>query len=306
MALGSTIDFIRRVRKFGKRVLNLNFKGSFQQFNPKLQTANWLYASPIHKIKSALKDAEKRRVPFLFSWDRKELDVKDQECKEQGLDTYLFSAEAHGSGDCPITEILLKSEKVRQCYVILHEGWHSTLIEENIKIPYSLEEATGRVVGNFGAIAFAKKEEDNELYKCAIEQERNWARFADFINRWFVKVIELYEKVRLSKKANNHGTRAEMMEEISQARKPLLKKVQKRAEALSTSMSTEWGMKELASPINNAFLLRYYNYTKYYPLAVKTLKDSGGLPAACLRFKCGKTSPRASGKKLDLPNIVMQ
>jgi hypothetical protein len=294
LSLGSDIQFIHRIREFGERVLGLDFAGSFQRFDSNLGTANWLYASPVHRIESAFKE-KKTSLPFRFSWDREKLEAERQECLSRGLDTYLFSAEAHGGGDCPITEGLLHSEKVRQCYVVLHEGWHSTLRKESIGLSYLLEEATGRVVGNFGAIIFARKEEDPVLFARACEQERDWARFADYINRWYERLTSIYKKVAEEarqdrKKSSGSGWRVAMMEKILQVREPALRKATKQAKDLASTMSTLWEIRELGSTVNNAFILRYRSYTRYYPVAVKTLREAGGLAAACVRFKGGRTA----------------
>jgi hypothetical protein len=281
------------VREFGERVLGLDFAGSFQRFDSSLKTANWLYASPAHRIESAFKD-KKKTLPFRFSWDREKLEREREECLSRGLDTYLFSAEAHGAGDCPITEELLRSEKVRQCYVVLHEGWHSTLRKEGVELSYLLEEATGRVIGNFGAISFARKEEDAVLFARACEQERDWARFANYINRWHKRLTELYkkvaEKVRKGAKKTGGNLRFELIEKVRRARESSLKKAGREAKDLVSTMRALWETKELNNAVNNAFILRYYSYTKYYSLAVKTLRESGGLVAACARFKGAGTA----------------
>lgn len=248
----------------------------------------------MHRIESAFKD-KKRSLPFHFSWDRERLEREREECISRGLDTCLFSAEAHGGGDCPITEELLHSEKVRQCYVILHEGWHSTLRKEGVELPYMLEEATGRVVGNFGAIIFARREEDPVIFARACEQERDWARFAEYVNRWYEKMTVLYEKVaeearQDGKKSVGSGWRAIMLEKILRVRKPALKKAAKQVRDLASTMSTLREIKELRGDVNNAFILRYYSYTKHYSHAVKTLREAGGLAAACVRFKGGRTA----------------
>jgi hypothetical protein len=306
LALGSNIEFIHRVREFGERVLGLDFAGSFERFDSSLGKANWLYASPVHRIESALKE-KNRVVPFRFSWERERLEPERQDCLSRGLDTYLFSAEAHGAGDCPITGELLRSEKVRQCYVVLHEGWHSTLRKEGIQLPYMIEEATGRVVGNFGAIIFAKREEDPLLLARASEQERDWSRFTDYINDCYKRLAEVYEKVaeefrRERKKSGESGSRSILTEKILQARKPHLKRANKQARELASTMLTLWETKELENTVNNAFILRYYSYTRYYAFAVKTLRDAGGLAVACARFKGVEVAPRQAGRKLVFSN----
>ena len=263
------IKFINALLRYGRKKLGLNFAGSFRKFDDSKKSANWLYVSRAHIIESVIR-YRSRPLPFKFSWDRSHLVRSAAAYRRSGHDTYLFSAEGHGGGNCPVTPALLLSSLARQAYVVIHEGWHSTLGRKHIRLPYPLEEATGRVVGCFGAIEFAREQGDVELAAEAVNQEKDWAAFARFVNRWHGRLSRLY---------------AGGQTRIKTRKRALLREAFKEAGRLREKMKTYWESKELEADMNNAFFLRYYDYTRYYPDAAKVARSAENLAQAAEVFK---------------------
>jgi len=264
----ASMNLVRDLLAYGRADLKLNFAGSFIKYDKNNETANWLYVSRPFKIESAV-TLRSGKLPFKFSWDRKHLERSGAAHRGKGFDTYLFSAEGHGGGNCPVTPALLSSTPARAGYVVIHEGWHSTLRTKKIHMPYELEEATGRAIGCFGIIEFAKKHKRKKLLEQAANQEKDWAAFARFVNKWHKKLSELY-----STKKNP-----------SRDKISLLEKASSEALRLSDSMKTYWEKKELLAHLNNAFFLRYYSYTHYYPLVAKVVRKAGTLREAADIFR---------------------
>ena len=265
----SGIRFVKELVRFGRQEIHLDFDGSFESMDTRAETANWLYVSEALRIASAVK---KGTLPlkFKFSWDREYLRRSAAAYRGLGFDTYLFSAEGHGGGNCPVTPALLASDRARQAYVVIHEGWHSTLRKEQVSLPYSIEEATGRAIGCFGAVEFARAHSDKELLAQAIHQEEDWSNFARYINRWHGRLTKMYES-RIKNKARH---KAEM-----------LLAAESEAARLKKKMKTFWEAKELEARLSNAFLLRYHSYTCYYPLAARIVKSCGSIKKAAEVFK---------------------
>jgi len=268
-AKSSRLRFVRAVLEFGRSELGLDFAGSFEKFDSSRESMNWLYVSYPDEIESAIR-RHSRHVPFKASWDIKYLRRSAAAYRGRGFDTYIFTAEGHGGGKCPITPALLASSPARRGYVVIHEGWHSTLRNQGVKIPYPLEEATGRVIGCFGIIQFAGKRADRELLTQALDQERDWALFANFINRQHKKLTKLYWDG-----GKNPARR----------KRELLEKAAAEAAKLRKGMKTDWERKELEAKLNNAFFLRYHDYTCYYPSAASLARSASNLREAAAIFK---------------------
>ncbi len=268
-AVSSQLRFIKALLEFGRSRLGLDFAGSFEKIDTSAETANWLYVSPAFRIESVVR-WRSRPMKFKFSWDRRQLKRSEAAYRGRGFDTYLFSAEGHGGGRCPITPALLASSPARRGYVVIHEGWHSTLAKERVSIPYPLEEATGRVIGCFAIIEFARERGDCELLAEAVNQEKDWAAFAAFVNRWHRRLAKLY----LGGARNMAKRKAE-----------LLRKAAANAARLRKKMKTAWEQKELEANLNNAFFLRYHNYTCHYGTAARVARATGDLRKASDLFK---------------------
>jgi hypothetical protein len=263
------IHFVKDLLRFGRKQIGLDFDGSFESVDYSAETANWLYVSEALRIASAVK-RNGYPLKFKFSWDRKYLKRSAAAYRGLGFDTYLFSAEGHGGGNCPITPALLASERARQGYVVIHEGWHSSLRKESIRLPYAVEEATGRAIGCFGIIEFARECANRELLARAICQEKDWSRFARFINRWHGRLQKMYEGVTRNKPAR----KAQM-----------LAAAEAEATKLRGRIKTSWEARELDARLSNAFFLRYHSYTCFYSLAADIVKACGSVKEAAQAFR---------------------
>ncbi len=263
------LAFVDELRAFGTQDLHMRFDGSFQKYAPRHRTANWLYAVHADKLATALKGNE----TFRFSWDLKRIRTWERYHRRRGRHTYLFSAEAHGGRACPITPSLLAAARARQAYVVLHEAWHSTLRLEKIRLPYALEQATGRVVGVVGAVLLAEKRNDQLLLAETREQARAWGAFARFINRTHTQLTRFYRAP---------GSRRE--------RDHLWRHIQSDCDALRNRTRSRWENEELARPLNNAFFFRYHDYTRLYPLALQVYRATDSLRQTIRRYKtAGRT-----------------
>ncbi len=249
---------------FGREKLGLEFDGSFTRFSRRYRTANWLYAVSADGFVSALPSRE----TFAFSWNRDTLRRRERRLRAKGHHTYLYRAEAHGGRACPITPSLLEATQARQAYVVLHEAWHATLRLEGIRMPYALEEATGRVVGVMGAVHFAQARGEKDLLDEVRAQALAWGAMARFVNRVYGRLDRLYRRgvpVREQRRA--------------------LKEVQRAGDALRRRTRSAWEREELTREINNAFLFRYHDYTRYYPLALRVYRETASLSAAMMLYK---------------------
>lgn len=262
--------FVQDLRAFGKEKLRLQFDGSFKTYEPKHYTANWLYSVQPGQLISAFPDNE----IFRFTWDLTQARRWNRYQQNKGNHTYLYSAEAHGGSRCPVTPSLLDAERARQCYVVLHEAWHSTLRLEGIRMPYPLEEATGRVVGVIGGELFADHSRDRDLAAATAAQTRDWSALARFINRSYRSLEKLYTHQAMPRE-----------------RESLFRQLRAEADRIRSRTGSTWEHEEYGRVLNNAFFFRYYDYTCNYPLSLQVCRKSGSLTRAMSRYKrAGRTA----------------
>jgi predicted aminopeptidase len=262
------LRFIRELRAFGERTLGLRFDGSFARFVPRNPTANWIYVVHPDRLKSALAGNE----TFRFSWKIAQVRRWDRYQRRRGRDTYVYRAEAHGGARCPVTPSLLAAPRARQGYVVLHEAWHSTLRLEGVRLPYALEEATGRVVGVMGAVLFARTRGDRELLRETLAQARDWGALASFVNRTYRRLERAYRAP---------GDRRDLLSR----RRRHFRAIREEARILRARTISAWEREELTRPMNNALFFRYYDYTRFYPLALRVYRRVDSLPRAMRIFR---------------------
>ena len=257
------LEFIKKIKEFGEKKLALNFDGSFETLAENGFSCNWVYASHRDRIRSVFRN----NAPFEFYGDPDEASKRYEHLKKKGHDAYLYHAEAHGGRECPVTKELLTSPGARQCYVVIHEGWHSTCRVNKYRFTYPYEESTGRVVGLFGAIEFAKETGDEALMKACIDQEAAWSLFADFVN----------ESDALVTQAAEDNAPEQRLSEIK-------RDLTQQARRICEKMPDAWERSELGKEINNAFILRYRSYTAHYSLAKSMFMEDRDLKKAMDRF----------------------
>jgi hypothetical protein len=253
------IKFVKDIKKFGEKQLGLNFAGSFSRMAKGSFSCNWVYACYKNKLESVFGTD----MPFEFYPDMDKALERQKELDKKRYDTYFYHAEAHGGGKCPITKEMLESDRARQCYVVLHEAWHSTSSLNKHNFPYPFEESSGRVVGLFGGIEFAEHVKDDELLRITTDQEKAWSIFADFVNESYLRLKEL---------SDNKASAAKFAK--------LKKELDLEAEELYRAVPESWEKSELKKKINNAFIIRYRDYTVHYPLAKKIYLKSGSVKSA--------------------------
>ena len=263
-SLKEHLDFVAALREYGQEHMGLQFDGSFEQYSDTHQRCNWLYVCHPDTLVSGLKN----RAPFEFHWDTAKARRRQTHFEKKGFHTYLYQAEAHGGRQCPITPSLLESVTARQGYVILHEGWHATLRLEGLRMPYTLEESTGRVVGLEGAKQFARHTGDADMLQAATDQMDAWGIFAGYINTMWRKLTKLYARQNTARELT-----------------AIMQHIQDAADAARSRMPPSWEREELNRPVTNAFILRNHDYTWYYPLALDVLNKTGCLKRAMLKYR---------------------
>lgn len=258
------LAFIKTLQKFGAEELGLKFDGSFEEVSLGEFSCNWVYSCYPDRLESTFEG----KYPFEFYPNEAKAKNRIEELNQQGFETYFYHAEAHGGEKCPITKDLLEASRARQSYVILHEAWHSTCRLEILNLNYSWEESSGRAIGLFAGIEYAKLIGDELLLEQTTNQETAWFMFAQFINAAWLRLQEHYQA--------KHDITDTVNCKV---------KLQEKASFISSKLPESWEKQELLSEVNNAFILRYHDYTLHYQLARDIVEKMGSVKAAMNVFR---------------------
>jgi len=231
------VDLINDVKEFSEAELGIAIINGFSTLD--LEEGKeffWVYASPKDRIKNPFE----REMPYKFFEDREEAYKLERKLKKE-FDTHVFSAYVHGGKrGCPITKGLFDSSPHGIIGKILHEGTHEFKYRNFPEIPYYLEEPIATYVGTVGAVEYCEKKEPSHL--SAAKKHLQWTiDFFDFANKYYNLLSECYR--------NN------------EKRSSLLRK--------GTIELREMGFKD--KKINNAYLLRQFDYANYYPIVFEEM-----------------------------------
>ncbi|OHA05161.1 MAG: hypothetical protein A2934_04350 [Candidatus Sungbacteria bacterium RIFCSPLOWO2_01_FULL_47_10] len=281
------VSFIKKVKEFGEKRIGLNFCGSFETYNPNPKYPYWLYVSDRDGVNNVLKH------PYIGSMGNERMMVTMAKSFEVlGYDAYLFTAEAWGGGMCPILPRLIHAPPERQVYVVLHEGWHCTSWNFGRTHPYAFEEAAGIVIGAFGSMLFAKEYGDKNLEHSIERFISSGFGFYDWINASCRAIRDMYMSAAFDSVTEEDK---EMM------RKSIFARLWK-----ESGQFREWvrpiARAHFSQPINNAFFVRYRNYSTYQKLMREAAIKLSGIDAIMDAFT-HIPDKRTSAKKY-FENIV--
>jgi len=249
--LKKNLTQIEQIKQYGEG-LGLDFGNAFKNVNFSGKTVfYWVYASYKDKIESAI-NLEDRDCPFeYFGKNKAAAQLRIKELDE--FDTLLFPAGVYGVADnCPITKSLLEAPLYEKADLIFHEGLHNFLALNEITISNSLEETLACQIGFRGSIQFMAQHFPQVL-RYPIQNQKEWLILTTFVNNFYHQLTQCYE-------------------EKSGQREKILSEAKKEINKLPATFQTRWEA-TLNLPMNNAFFLRYIDYTKHTLLVEDFFKD---------------------------------
>jgi len=249
-SLEEKINFIGQIKKFGEEELGIGFKDAFSKYRQTKKFC-WLYVTPKYRLESIFKDE------YRFYNSAKTAGNEKRFYSARGFDACMYTGEAAGIDTCPITDSLLNAAPERQAFAVLHEGWHIT----NRSGFYSLEEATGCVIGFMGAISFAEKHLP-ESKSNAERKARVFKDFSGFIMKYYSMLREAYKGKSYASK------RKEKARILAEAE----------GEKIRFAPNDE---------MNNAFFYRNHFYCMDYGIALGIYEKVQSLPETARIFREG-------------------
>lgn len=252
--LREKIEFIRTLRNFGEKELGLCFGESFRHFASDQFPPQWLYVSERYRIQSLINNFG---WPYIGKFQKPETMASLAfDFQQLGYDIYIYTAEAWGGAPCPILPILLEQPRIRQAYVVLHEGLHTTQWHRKSKTPYVIEEPAAIAIADRGIMEFAEYARDKSLFRDLLLLRVFRKKFEQAIKRATLMLEEKYKEV------------AERAKEKKEAEREKLLSAMRADSIWQDAEETGVTVKDLnrTQEINNAFFLRYGTYYTHLSL----------------------------------------
>ncbi len=268
--LESKIDFIRELVRFGESSLGLDFGESFRHFAPDRPSPHWLYVSSGWNIGSIVRDEYGepfiKAIPFVKALENREkieaLSVIQKSFGILGFDTYLYVAEAWGGAPCPILPILLEQPRIRQAYVVLHEGLHITRWTRKAKPPYEIEEPAAIAIADSGILEFAERTGDKSLFRDLLLLRVFRKKFEQAVKKATLVLEEKYKEI-IERPEEEKRLEREKLFSVIRA-DPIWQDAEEACVTVKGLNRTQ--------EINNAFFLRYGTYYTHLSLIEAAVK----------------------------------
>ncbi len=234
------IEEVNRIKRFGSD-LGIDFGDGFETVDlSRGKWFYWVYTSRKDRIETVLKNGE----PSEQFESRAAAKRYETAMLKKGFDTLTFNAALYGGSNvrdgCPITRGLLSRPICYQAYSVLHEGFHNHVSVNNVVIDYTLEEAVADYVGFEGARLYCEIYHHGSLRWLESDlEDRN--RFTAFVNKYYASLEKCY-------RGEGIGGRR------------ILRNARRAAKKSGKHGKT---IKKNSKKINNAFFLRYIDYTRH-------------------------------------------
>ncbi len=226
------IQLIQQLKIFLRSEIKLNLNNDFYDAWDNRTTTNYLlYISSSQTVKSI------NNRPFIFFGEDEKSALKEKTTYDSlGYETLLYKS--NNTISTKLSNSLLNFPSESIVFIVIHEAVHQHL--KGKSVPYIIEEAACDLVANYASIAFIEKNY-SQLYKKAKKQKK--------LNEKFYKNINDAQKLAdIALYAHK--------EQIYHSADKKIKNLIKRGNDLHRDRFN-YG-------INNAFFVRYENYSKNY------------------------------------------
>ncbi len=171
----------------------------------------------------------------------------------QNYDVFFYPLDASGSGKTPVSATLAHESVERFLVVVPHEDFHAN--KELRNLPETWGEASATLIGFLTAVEVARQRfgENSEVYQNLQREPDLFARKAEIVNRYHIRLSQLYAAARAGQVSERDALEQKQraFEEFHQ-------------ECMAISPEPKSFNRCLAAN-NNAGLAFDETYTKYYP-----------------------------------------
>ena len=176
---GSDSLFISQVKDFVFKEMGVRLEGEFYTHRDTSdQPLYYIYVSLKDKVEKPF-GMQEDYITFHSKWDA---NVRAAYYHNMGYEPFIYLAYCYS--DTPLNKRLLSYRKESVSMIAFHELMHNYIMQFKLDIPYDFNESTCDVIGNYGALKYAKDANKIKL-KTARKQlklnEEIYACMNDFI-----------------------------------------------------------------------------------------------------------------------------
>jgi hypothetical protein len=237
----SKLEMIIKLKTFISKEVGMSIPEDFYStWEDGVVTNYILYTSSKHEVKSVISR------PFQYFGKDETAAIQAKKKQDSlGYETMLY--ETKNTVSTKLSSSLLDFPKESIVFIIIHEATHAHL--KNKKVPYIIEEATCEVIANLASMDFFKQYNEAEFSKAKKQQKLN---------------EKLVKKINESQKLADL-TLFEHKQKLFTTTDKKIKNIVKRGNELHKD--------RFNYDVNNAFYIRYQNYTKNYFILKQELQS---------------------------------
>ena len=179
---GSDSLFISQVKDFVFKEMGVRLEGEFYTERDK-------FDGPGTVEYISLKD--RVEIPFILQTHRTPYDSSEQRYYQtpdyQRLGYSIFEYKTYATASTHLNKGLLSYRKESVSFIVFHELMHHFIMQFKLNIPYDFNESTCDVIGNYGALKYAKDSNKIKL-KTARKQLKLNEEIYDCMNDFIAKI----------------------------------------------------------------------------------------------------------------------
>ncbi len=243
--------FIVNVKKYSFKEFGTELKGDFYtKWKTNEDPYYVLFISRSDTVLYAPNYTRSGQYPLVYCKSESDADWQGTLWRKNGYHTFTYKTYANSSTE--LTSHFLSYSNEAKCFIIFHELLHNYIHQQKIKIPYEFHEALGDVVGNYGALSYAKltlRTDINSIYKQIDLNEKIY----ECLNGYIAKITPSCTNI------------------------PTLNTDCYRDVQLLLEGGDTFQKDRFANGLNNAYLLKNMNYCKNYFLLKRVLLKQGSI-----------------------------
>lgn len=227
--------FIDSIKKFSDQEFGIKFNATlFTRWAKTSKPLTYIFASLPNRVE---KPSDFYSSYLFISSNLNQIADYELDFKNKGYSVFLYKTFANATAE--LNERIISYSKESLCFIVIHELTHNYFIQQNISLPYEINEAVCDVLGNYLTLKYIGNSKQDTAEKTKKMVERNETTY-EIINKYILEInTEKEETEKLCDQCNHEIYR-------------LSKKYD------------DFQKDRFYHDVNTAYLLKNSYYSKYY------------------------------------------